>query len=120
MRLGGVLTGDRQSDARDFAMRHNCVLVLKGHRTVCAFPDGKTYIVCAGNPGMAQGGSGDALAGCIGALLGQLPVQQAVVTAAWLHARAGDLAAKQFGEYAMTVSDLIASLPEATMEIMEA
>ncbi len=117
-RLLGRPVTDRLNDARDFAKAHGCALVLKGHRSVCAFPDGGAYVIDAGSPGMAKGGSGDALAGVIGALLGQLPSRRAVVTACWLHARAGDLAADRFGEYAMTAGDLIERLPQAEMEIL--
>jgi NAD(P)H-hydrate epimerase len=117
-RLGGVLSGDRQADARSFAQKYGCILVLKGHRTVVAFPSGEVYIICAGNAGMAKGGSGDALAGVIGAMLCQLPEKDAVVTAAWLHARAGDIAREKYGEYSMTPSDLIDTLPAATQEIL--
>jgi NAD(P)H-hydrate epimerase len=117
-RLGGVLSGDRQADARSFAQKYGCILVLKGHRTVVAFPSGEVYIICAGNAGMAKGGSGDALAGVIGAMLCQLPEKDAVVTAAWLHASAGDIAREKYGEYSMTPSDLIDALPAATQEIL--
>lgn len=119
IRLGGELTGDRAGDARVFAEKHGCVLVLKGHRTICAFPDGEVYIICAGNAGMAKGGTGDALAGVIGAMLCQLPLKRAVITAAWLHARAGDLCAEKLGQYSMLVSDLTDALPQAAMEIVE-
>ncbi|HBR08610.1 MAG TPA: bifunctional ADP-dependent NAD(P)H-hydrate dehydratase/NAD(P)H-hydrate epimerase [Clostridiales bacterium] len=117
LRMGGALTGDRLSDARSFAKEHGCVLVLKGHRTVCAFPDGEAFINTTGNPGMAKGGSGDVLAGLIGAMLCQLPMRRAVITAVWLHGRAGDLCAEKYGEYAMTASDVIGMLPEAMREI---
>lgn len=116
-RLGGELTGDRQADARAFAEKHGCVLVLKGHRTVCAFPDGEVYIINAGNAGMAKGGSGDALAGVLGAMLCQLPLKQAVLTGTWLHARAGDICAEKLGQYAMTAGDIIRALPQAELEI---
>lgn len=116
-RMGGVLTGDRIADARAFSAAHRCVLVLKGHRTVCAFPDGSVYLNTTGNPGMAKGGSGDVLAGLIGALLCQLPLRLAVTAAVWLHGRAGDLCAEKYGEYAMTPSDIIEMLPEAMKEI---
>lgn len=118
-RLLGRPVEDRLGDALGFSREHGCVVVLKGHRTLCAFPDGKAYVIDAGNPGMAKGGSGDVLAGVIGAMLGQLPSRRAVVTACWLHARAGDIAATRLGEYAMRASDIIESLSRAEMEIME-
>ena len=61
---------------------------------------------------MAKGGSGDVLAGMILSLLGQgIPPKQAVPAAVWLHGAAGDLAAKDFGEYGMTPSDLLRRIP---------
>ena len=111
-RLGGVLTGDRASDARAFAKSRNCVLVLKGHHTICAFPDGEVYIMSGGNPGMAKGGSGDVLAGIIGALLCQFPCKQAVLSACTVHAAAGDRCAERFGEYSMLPTDIIEVIPE--------
>jgi len=116
-RLGGVLTGDRVSDARSFAKSRECVLVLKGHRTICAFPDEEVYIISAGNPGMAKGGSGDVLAGIIGALLGQLSQKQAVITACAVHALAGDLCAERMGEYSMLPTDIIEVIPEIMKSI---
>jgi len=113
VRMGGVLSGDRVGDARAFAKKYDCVLVLKGHRTVIAFPDGEVYITTTGNPGMAKGGSGDVLAGILGAMLCQLPLKKAVTAAVWLHGHAGDLAAEAFGEYSMTASDIIDLLPKA-------
>ena len=114
LRLGGVLTGDRVSDARRFAKSRNCVLVLKGHRTICAFPDGAAFIIAAGGPGMARGGSGDVLAGMIGAFLGQLSLREAVITACAVHAAAGDLCAERLGEYGMLPRDMIEAIPEIT------
>lgn len=116
-RLGGVLTGDRVSDARSFAKSRECVLVLKGHRTICAFPDGEVCIMPAGNPGMAKGGSGDVLAGVIGALLGQLSQKQAVITACVVHALAGELCAERMGEYSMLPTDIIETIPEIMKSI---
>lgn len=112
-------TGNRLADARSFAAEYGCVLVLKGHRSLAAFPDGRCFVIHAGNPGMAKGGSGDVLAGVLGAMLGQFPAEQAVVSGCWLHARAGDLAARELGEYAMTASDIIDKLPRAAMESMQ-
>ncbi len=120
-RLSGCTTPveNRAEAARAFACGHGCVLVLKGYRTVTAFPDGRCVVNTTGNPGMARGGSGDALAGLTGALLGQLKTQEAVAAAVWLHGRAGDLAAEEKGEYGMTVTDLIQYIPYAMKEITE-
>ena len=57
--------------AKEFAVKQRLVLVLKGNKTVVACPDGKVYINTTGNPGMAKAGSGDVLAGIIGAFLAQ-------------------------------------------------
>ena len=110
-RLGGAVTGDRRADARAFADRYGCVVVLKGPGTVIAFPGGDDYVLAAGNPGMARGGSGDVLTGIMAAMLGQLPFERAVVTAAWLHSAAADLCAAELGEYGMIPSDIIEKLP---------
>lgn len=119
VRLWPERSGERLRDAREYATAHRCTLVLKGHRTLIAFPDGRAYRIEAGNPGMASGGSGDVLTGVIAALLGQMEFDRAVITACWLHARAGDLAAEKLGEYALAASDIIDALPGAELEIME-
>ena len=117
---------DRLTAARDFARDHGCVLVLKGHGTVTAAPDGSAWINAAGNPGMAKGGSGDVLAGMIAALLGQKHLRQErdntaelVTAAVCFHGLTGDLCARKFGEYAMLPSDLIEALPEVLKEWTE-
>lgn len=110
-RLGGVRTGDRLADARAFASEYGCVTVLKGHRTVAAFPEGDAYIIAAGNPGMARGGSGDVLTGILAAMIGQFPLKEAVTAACYIHAGAGDACAKDIGECGMTPTDMIEKLP---------
>lgn len=109
---------DRLAAARDFAKAHNCVLVLKGHGTVTAAPDGLCSVNTTGNPGMAKGGSGDVLAGIVAALLAQKPLNGPYTGAAELaaagvcyHGMAGDRAAERLGEYGMTPSDLLLELP---------
>ena len=103
---------DRLTAARDFAKAHRCVLVLKGHGTVTAAPEGRAWICGAGNPGMAKGGSGDVLGGMILSLLGQgIPPRRAVPAAVYLHGRAGDLAARDLGQAGMTPADMIKQIP---------
>lgn len=118
---GGKPIGfDREKAAADFAREHGCVLVLKGHRTITAFPDGETFVNTTGNPGMAKGGSGDVLAGMILSLLGQgIDPKRAVPSAVWLHGRAGDLAADVLGEYGMTPTDLLERIPHAIRGVMD-
>lgn len=118
---GKPIGPDRVDAALAFARQHSCVLVLKGHRTITAFPDGEAFVNTTGNPGMAKGGSGDVLAGMILSLLGQgIPPKQAVPAAVWLHGRAGDLAAQRLGEYGMTPGDLIGQIPTAIQQAMGA
>ena len=120
LRQGKAIGPDREAAALAFAQQHGCVLVLKGHRTITAFPDGDTFLNTTGNPGMAKGGSGDVLAGMILSLLGQgIPPKQAVPAAVWLHGAAGDLTAKDFGEYGMTPSDLLRRIPAAIQQAMD-
>jgi len=120
-RMGGDLShGDRVRAAREFAVAHGCILVLKGHRTVTASPEGNVLVNTTGNSGLAKGGSGDVLTGIIASLLAQgaAPVQAAAL-GVWLHGRAGDLAAEQLTEYGMTPEDVVKFLPEAFAELTE-
>lgn len=112
---------DRLSAARDFARTHRCMLVLKGHGTVTAAPDGRAWINRTGNPGMAKGGSGDVLAGMIAALWGQAHLKDSdlaerAAAAVCYHGMAGDRCAQRLGEYAMAAGDLIETLPEILRE----
>ncbi|MGE4485579.1 MAG: NAD(P)H-hydrate dehydratase [Oscillospiraceae bacterium] len=112
-RMGGDLRSyDRITAAQRFAVEYGCVLVLKGPGTITASPDGLVFVNTTGNPGMAKGGSGDILSGMITALVGEglLPLQAAVY-AVYLHGKAGDLCAEALGEYAMTPTDIIQTLP---------
>lgn len=117
--LGGELAPSREAAAERYAREHGCIMVLKGANTVVAFPDGKTYVNRSGNPGLARGGSGDALTGIMGALLCQFPADKAVPLAVYLHGLAGDIAAGEKGEYGMTITDVIDALPQAMKLITE-
>ncbi len=110
-RFGGVLTEDRIASASALAKEYGVIVLLKGHRTVIT--DGKkTYLNTTGNPGMATGGSGDVLAGIITSLLGQgLPALEAASCGAWLHGAAGDICAREIGQYGMLPSDMVSVLP---------
>lgn len=121
-RLIGVTTSDVQANridiAQGFAETHQLYVVLKGHRTLIATPEGRVFVNTTGNPGMATGGMGDVLAGMTAAWLGQLLDAEAACTlAVYLHGAAGDLAEASEGEVAMIPSDLLAHLGDAVMEL---
>ena len=104
--------------ARNFAVAHHAYVVLKGHRTLIATPDGKVFINPTGNAGMATGGTGDVLAGMIAAWLAQLlDAEAACKLAVYLHGMAGDLAEGEEGEVSMTAGDLVRHLGAAVLEL---
>lgn len=110
-RIGGEIGQNRMASARKLARDLGCIVLLKGHET--CITDGFTdYLNKTGNPGMAVGGSGDVLAGIIVSLLGQhvQPVEAAAV-GAWLHGAAGDLCAREIGQYGMLPTDMLSKLP---------
>ena len=87
------MQANRIEVATDFATTHRVYVVLKGHRTVIATPEGSVFINPTGNPGMATGGTGDVLTGMIAAWLAQLlDAEAACRLAVFLHGAAGDLA----------------------------
>jgi NAD(P)H-hydrate epimerase len=73
-----------------------------------------------GNPGMATMGTGDVLAGMVGALLAQgVEPFEATALGAYLHGSAGDLAAEALTTVAMTAEDLVEHVPEALWTLMD-
>jgi NAD(P)H-hydrate epimerase len=109
---------NRVAVAKEAAKRFNCLVVLKGNKTVIAKPSGETFVNRTGNPGMATGGVGDVLTGMIAGLLAQgFSPWNAAVAGVYLHGLAGDLAAKEKGEYGMIASDLVEKIPHAIQKV---
>lgn len=114
-RLTGTSIADIQANrietAKAFAARHKVIVALKGAGTVVT--DGeRVYINTTGNPGMAKGGSGDALSGIIAALLAQgISPPEAAACGVYIHGAAGDAAAHSLSQRGMTPTDLLAQLP---------
>lgn len=110
-RIGGVIAKNRMECAAALARDLGVTVLLKGHRTVIT--DGiRCYINETGNPGMAVGGSGDVLAGILVNLLGQgIAPLEATACAAWLHGAAGDICARDLGQFGMLPSDMLNVLP---------
>ena len=116
-RLVAHLSLDTTTDAQrhqaqlTLAQHYNIIVVLKGAYTCTALPDGRSFYNTTGNPGMAKGGSGDALIGVILAHLAQgYAPDVAAILGVYLHGAAGDAAAQKYGQRAMLPSDLIECL----------
>jgi hydroxyethylthiazole kinase-like uncharacterized protein yjeF len=110
-----AIEADRVGVARSVAMERKVCLVLKGERTLIAFPDGRVWINPTGSPAMATGGAGDILTGLIAGFLAQFPEQadQAVAAAVYLHGLSGELGAAAKGEKSLIATDLLEFLPAA-------
>jgi ADP-dependent NAD(P)H-hydrate dehydratase / NAD(P)H-hydrate epimerase len=108
----------RVETARAFALETGAVTVLKGQRTIVADADGRAAVNPTGNPGMATGGTGDVMAGILGALVARgLPAWDAAIAGVYIHGRAGDLAARHLGAEAMLAGDLADAVPEAIRSV---
>ena len=104
--------------AGEFATTHHVYVVLKGHRTIIATPEGHVFINPTGNAGMATGGTGDVLTGMIAAWLAQLlDAEAACRLAVFLHGAAGDLAEEDESQVAMTATDVLAHLGHALNQL---
>jgi len=118
-RITGVSTAaiqkDRVGAARALATARSVTLVLKGERTIIAFPNGAVWINPTGTPAMGTGGTGDVLTGMIAGFLAQFPDQpsEAVAAAVYLHGLAGEVGARAVGEKSLIATDLLKYLSDA-------
>jgi NAD(P)H-hydrate epimerase len=116
-----VLTGlskeevqaDRLAVCEQYSRAWGHVVVFKGAFTVIAAPDGRSAILPAATPALARAGTGDVLAGMIAGLRAQgVPAYEAAVAGAWMHARAGLLAAQELGNPASVLAgDVLDAIP---------
>ena len=114
------IEADRFSAALDAARDLGEVVLLKGAPTIVAAPDGRQAIVASGGPELATAGSGDVLAGAIGALLAAgLSPWDAATTGAFLHGRAGDRLLDDRGTRGVIAGDLPLELARAGRELEE-
>jgi hydroxyethylthiazole kinase-like uncharacterized protein yjeF len=117
-RLLGTDSGDRVATAREAARLTNSVVVLKGHQTLIADPEGHVNVNPTGNPGMASGGMGDVLGGMIAALLARgLEVFDAATTGVYLHGYAADLLKEEIGDTGMAAMDVANRIPIAIQRL---
>lgn len=123
--LGGdakSINAERIASVRAAARLTRCVVVLKGHQTLIADPDGHVRINPTGNAGMASGGMGDVLGGIIVSLLARrIDPFEAACAAAYLHGFAGDLLCEEMGDTGLAALDLAERLPLAirTLRMMK-
>jgi ADP-dependent NAD(P)H-hydrate dehydratase / NAD(P)H-hydrate epimerase len=96
-----------------FAKENSLYLLLKGHRSVIAAPTGELFINPFGHDALGKGGSGDILTGLIASFLAQgaSPIN-ALISASYLHARAGEEKAKQLSHYGVMPFDIIDGVKE--------
>ncbi len=109
---------ERHELQREQAWKRKVFIVLKGAFTCIATPQGECHYNSTGNPGMATAGSGDTLTGILAGLLGQgYPPAEACLLGVYAHGLAGDLAAEEMGQEAVTASDICRYLGKAFRQI---
>ena len=122
-RLLGISTREVQEDriahASLFAAQHHLDIALKGWGTIVATSDGEIWYNPTGNSNMATAGSGDVLAGVIGALLAQgLANKWALTCGVYLHGLSGELASLEVGGLGITATDILQTLPKARRKVL--
>jgi NAD(P)H-hydrate epimerase len=101
-------------ELRRKATEFSMTILYKGNPTIIASPNGNVYLSPYGNSGMATAGSGDVLSGIITSLVAQgCTVTDAAILGAYIHARAGDEAARELGEYSMIAGDITNTIYKA-------
>ncbi len=115
-----ALEADRVGWAQRCAAEYQAVVVFKGAPTVVAEPGGRYWINTSGGPVLAQGGTGDVLAGAVAGLLAQgLQPAEAACAAVHLHGLAGDLCAARSGSRGILAGEVAAALPKALQEVLD-
>lgn len=106
--------------ALEVAHNHNILILLKGRYTALVRPDGKVYFNSSGTPALATPGSGDVLTGIITAFIAQdYKPEVSALLGAYIHGKAGELAAEKHGEYGVTASDVANAVGQAIMNVMQ-
>lgn len=121
-RLTGLNVADiqknRMETTKEYAIKWNKIIVLKGAFTVIAAPQGQTIISPWANPALATAGTGDVLAGIIAAFLAQgvQPFASAAL-GVYIHGLAGELVREEIGDSGAIASDLLPKIPLAIKKI---
>ena len=103
--------------AKEFALKYNLTVVLKGHKTVISDKKGNVFVNAKENVGMAKGGSGDVLSGIIASFLAQKAFSiDACICGVFVHSLAGEICRKKYSSVSMLPSDIIENLPSVFLE----
>ncbi|MFN0138504.1 MAG: NAD(P)H-hydrate dehydratase [Pyrinomonadaceae bacterium] len=113
---------DRVEAVREFATKHNVILVLKGERVLIGVPDGRVVVNPTGNSGLGKAGNGDTLTGILSGFVAQatmrgIDIVETVIAGAYVAGMAGDIAESKYGKRVMTASDVRECLAEAFQEL---
>ena len=116
--LGTETITDREKAVRALAEKYQNTVILKGHHSLIAAPDGRIAVNPTGNASMAKGGSGDVLTGMIGAFLARgMDTCDAACAGAYLHGLAGDLCRTQLGDESVLARDLTDAIAKAFLSL---
>lgn len=116
---------DRVAVVREFATKHELILVLKGTRTLIAAPNGRVFINPTGNAGLGTAGAGDTLTGVIAGFIAQDSATlknnsdplASTIAALYIGGLAGDFAAAKLGMRTMVASDIREHVSDAVRSL---
>jgi NAD(P)H-hydrate epimerase len=113
---------DRVKLVRDFAQKHNVIMLFKGERSLIAAPDGRVVINPTGNSGLGKAGNGDTLVGILVGFIAQavqmkIDIFETIVAAVYIGGLAGDIAAEKYGRRSMLATDVRECLTEAFRQL---
>lgn len=109
----------RMNTQRKKSVEMGLYIILKSAHTIITCPDGKVYFNSTGNPGMAKGGSGDALTGLmIGLIARTRDAKVACLLGVYLHGLAGDIATRKYSTESFTVSQMIECMDDAWLQLI--
>jgi len=115
-----LLEKELMAIGKNFSTENGCYLILKGAPTIIFNTKGEAFINTAGNPGLAKFGSGDVLTGVIAGFLAQSGnIEEALISAVYIHSLTADLLLEEKTEYGYTCQDLIEWIPYAIKFILK-
>jgi NAD(P)H-hydrate epimerase len=114
--LSECLNSDRITQAKTLAEATGATVVLKGHRSVIASPDGRVAVNSSGGPALATAGSGDCLTGVIASFIAnEIDYFEAAAAAVYIHGLAGELS--YFGNRGLIADDIPMLIADAMKKI---